>query len=160
MTAKATPELSIEGPRATIRLRRPAQHNRIDPADLTVLLGHFERVLAEPAVRVLVVTGTGSRTFSSGYTIEAIGWGRAARRGEEDPRPPRAETHPGATRPSAARAGAAGVSLTRQNPSCKAPCGHLSGGRASAGRIGGTAREPDESRAEFHVTAPSAARIR
>ena len=80
MPAKATPELSIEGPRATIRLRRPAQHNRIDPADLTVLLGHFERVLAEPAVRVLVVTGTGSRTFSSGYTIEAIGWG--ALRGE------------------------------------------------------------------------------
>ena len=72
MTADASPGLSIEGPRATIRLCRPSQHNRIDPSDLAVLQEHFERVLTDPGVRALVITGTGDQTFSSGYTIEAI----------------------------------------------------------------------------------------
>jgi methylglutaconyl-CoA hydratase len=72
MNQPATPDLSVSGPRATITLRRPEEHNRIDPADLGVLLGHFASVVADPAVRVLVITGLGDRTFSSGYTIEAI----------------------------------------------------------------------------------------
>lgn len=72
MTAESSPELSIEGPRATIRLCRAVEHNRIDPSDLAVLLGQFERIVADGSVRVLVVTGTGHKTFSSGYTIDAI----------------------------------------------------------------------------------------
>jgi len=79
----------------------------------------------------------------------------------EDPRPPRLERRPSATRPSGRKNGRRRRFTDAANiPSCNAPCGYLSGGRASAGRMGGSAREPDESRAEFHVTAPSAARIR
>ena len=69
----------MEGPRATITLSRPAEHNRIDPADLAVITGYFERLLADASVRVLVITGSGDKTFSSGYTIGAI-------RGELDDR--------------------------------------------------------------------------
>lgn len=72
MTTDTTPCFEVNGPRATIRLRRPQEHNRLDPSDLAVLLEQFERVAADKAVRVLVVTGTGDRTFSSGYTVQAI----------------------------------------------------------------------------------------
>jgi enoyl-CoA hydratase/carnithine racemase len=54
-----------------ITLNRPAEHNRLDPADvdaLTALLGELQ---AAPP-RALVITGTGERTFSSGYTLQAI----------------------------------------------------------------------------------------
>jgi len=72
MIDDTAPSLNIEGARATIRLRRPLEHNRIDPADLAVLLDHFEQARSNKAVRVLVVTGTGHKTFSSGYTVAAI----------------------------------------------------------------------------------------
>lgn len=70
------PVLTITGARATIRLNRPAQHNRIEPDDLVCLMRHFEAAAADPAVRVLVLTGTG-RTFCAGYDIGALAQGRA-----------------------------------------------------------------------------------
>ncbi|MGJ7915817.1 enoyl-CoA hydratase/isomerase family protein [Massilia sp. LXY-6] len=66
------PRLVINGAVATVTLRRPRQHNRIDPGDIAVLQRHFDTVEAASAVRVLVLTGTGDKTFSSGYTIDAI----------------------------------------------------------------------------------------
>ena len=66
------PVLEIDGPLARLRLCRPRQHNRLDPADLPVMLDHLERVARDPAVRVLVLTGSGRQTFSSGYTLAAI----------------------------------------------------------------------------------------
>lgn len=72
MSNASSPKLDIDGGVATLRFCRPEEHNRIDPDDLAVLMGHFERVLAEPGVRVLVVTGSGEKTFSSGYTVHAI----------------------------------------------------------------------------------------
>jgi enoyl-CoA hydratase/carnithine racemase len=72
MSDLSTPNLNTDGPRATITLCRPAEHNRIDPDDIEVLQGYLEHVTASPEIRVLVITGTGERTFSSGYTIQAI----------------------------------------------------------------------------------------
>ena len=66
------PQLQIDGPRATLRFNRPAEHNRIDPSDLAALKDHLQHVVADANVRVLVITGTGDKTFSSGYTIQAI----------------------------------------------------------------------------------------
>lgn len=65
------PVITIAGARATIRLNRPAQHNRIEPADLAALHDAFERIDADPTIRVLVITGTG-KSFSSGYHIGAL----------------------------------------------------------------------------------------
>jgi enoyl-CoA hydratase/carnithine racemase len=72
MNHASSPTLTIADGVATLRFCRPEEHNRIDPDDLAVLMRHFERVLAQPGVRVLVVTGSGEKTFSSGYTVHAI----------------------------------------------------------------------------------------
>lgn len=66
------PLLRIDGACATIRLNRPREHNRLDPSDLPVLVSHFAAVESDPAIRVLVITGTGEKTFSSGYTLTAL----------------------------------------------------------------------------------------
>lgn len=71
------PLLARDGSLLRVTLHRPEQHNRLDPADVDALSALFERVVeevaADPAsVRALVITGTGERTFSSGYTLHAI----------------------------------------------------------------------------------------
>lgn len=72
MSIDSMPTLELADGRATITLRRPSEHNRIAPDDVAELLRHFEHIESEPSVRVLVLTGTGDKTFSSGYTIDAI----------------------------------------------------------------------------------------
>jgi enoyl-CoA hydratase/carnithine racemase len=67
----STPVFTIDGPRATIRLNRPRHVNRIQAEDLQALLALFNRVEADPAIRVLVITGTG-RAFSSGYDLNSV----------------------------------------------------------------------------------------
>ena len=67
----STPLLEIKGARATIRLNRPKHLNRLQPDDLDVLLKLFDRIEADPAIRVLVLTGTG-RAFSAGYDLGSI----------------------------------------------------------------------------------------
>jgi len=67
----SVPVLDIDGARANIRLNRPKHLNRLQAEDLDVLLNLFDRIEAEPAVRVLVLTGTG-RAFSAGYDLGSI----------------------------------------------------------------------------------------
>jgi enoyl-CoA hydratase len=67
----STPLLHVDGARATIRLNRPKHLNRLQPDDLDVLMNLFERIETDPAIRVLVLTGTG-RAFSSGYDLGSI----------------------------------------------------------------------------------------
>src|ERR1700704_3868338 len=69
-TASA-PLLDINGTRATIRLNRPKLLTRLQPDDLDELLRLFDRIEADPALRVLVLTGTG-RAFSAGYDLGSI----------------------------------------------------------------------------------------
>jgi enoyl-CoA hydratase/carnithine racemase len=75
------PVLSLEGARATIRLNRPRQLNKITPDDIAALLDALEAVERDDAVRVLIFTGTG-RAFSGGYDLGDI----AAR--QNQPAPP------------------------------------------------------------------------
>ena len=67
------PILELADALATIRLRRPSEHNRIDPDDIPVLRAHLDRAAAQVGMRALVITGSGEASFSSGFTIEAIG---------------------------------------------------------------------------------------
>lgn len=66
------PSLDISGQVATITLQRPAQHNRIAPEDSEVICSYLERLENLPEIRILVLTGSGEKTFSSGYTLDAI----------------------------------------------------------------------------------------
>ena len=77
----STPVLTIEGARATIRLNRPKHLNRLQPDDLEALLKLFDRIEADPAIRVLILTGTG-RAFSAGYDLGSIAE-RASSAGEQ-----------------------------------------------------------------------------
>lgn len=66
------PELTIDGPIATITLRRPEQANRIEPDDLAALADHIAAVNALPDVLVLRLQA-GGKYFCSGYNIGQIG---------------------------------------------------------------------------------------
>jgi enoyl-CoA hydratase len=65
------PVLQINGARATIRLNRPKHLNRLQAEDLDVLLNLFADIERNPAIRVLVLTGTG-RAFSAGYDLNSV----------------------------------------------------------------------------------------
>lgn len=66
------PSLTVADGVATIRFERPREHNRIDPDDIPVLRAHVERAASDASIRIVVFTGAGGRTFSSGFTIDAI----------------------------------------------------------------------------------------
>jgi len=80
----ASPIVTIADGRATIRLNRPREHNRIEPDDLAVLRETFTRIDNDPRVRVLVLTGTG-KSFSSGYHIGALVERHATKRDGQEP---------------------------------------------------------------------------
>ena len=67
------PLLHIADGVATITLNRPAQRNRLENADLSVLLQHFEDINQDMAVRVMVLTantqGHPKPVFCAGYDI-------------------------------------------------------------------------------------------
>jgi enoyl-CoA hydratase len=69
--AAGPPLLELDGARATIRLNRPKHLNRLQPDDLDTLLKLFDRIEADAALRVVVLTGTG-RAFSAGYDLGSI----------------------------------------------------------------------------------------
>lgn len=66
-----SPELRIEGALATIALRRPAQANRLDVADLALIQQHLAQVNADERVRVLRLTATG-KYFCSGFNTGSL----------------------------------------------------------------------------------------
>ena len=78
------PIVTIAEGRATIRLNRPHQHNRIEPDDLAILRETFTRIDDDPSVRVLILTGTG-KSFSSGYHIGALVERHGTKRDGEEP---------------------------------------------------------------------------
>jgi enoyl-CoA hydratase/carnithine racemase len=78
------PIVTIAEGRATIRLNRPREHNRIEPDDLALLRETFTRIDDDPRIRVLVLTGTG-KSFSSGYHIGALVERHATKRDGAEP---------------------------------------------------------------------------
>lgn len=74
---EGAPLIERAGAFLRITLNRPQEHNRLDPADIDALAALFARIAtnaaADPgAVRALVITGAGEKTFSSGFTLHAI----------------------------------------------------------------------------------------
>ncbi|RXH06686.1 enoyl-CoA hydratase/isomerase family protein [Bradyrhizobium vignae] len=75
------PVLELEDARATIRLSRPKQLNRLQEEDLRELLTLFDVVESKPAIRVLVLTGEG-RAFSAGYDLSLVAGSAATEQGQ------------------------------------------------------------------------------
>ena len=62
--------LEVAGPVATITLNRPEQRNMLTASGMVALANHLRAAGADPAVRVIVLTGTGN-TFCSGADLSA-----------------------------------------------------------------------------------------
>ena len=71
-----SPTFTISEGRALISLNRPEHHNRIEPADVEALLRILANIESNDAVRVLVLTGTGT-TFCAGYDLHTLATGEA-----------------------------------------------------------------------------------
>lgn len=67
------PGLDVQGPVATLTLRRPARLNCLSPDDLHELQRHCARINEEPAIRVVIFTadtaGQSRPVFSAGFDI-------------------------------------------------------------------------------------------
>jgi len=74
VSAAGGPVLTVTGGRATIRLNRPAQHNRLEPADLEALMALLDELSGRADLRVVVLTGTGP-SFCSGFDLKALAAG-------------------------------------------------------------------------------------
>ena len=76
MTDEGTPTLTLDGPVATISLRRPSQRNSLTDDDLHTLLRHCAQIDADAAVRVVVLTadtgGHARPVFSAGYHLDGL----------------------------------------------------------------------------------------
>ena len=59
----------VDGAIARVTLDRPDQHNALHAADVTALRTFLDEVDADRDVRVLVLTGAGDQTFSSGASL-------------------------------------------------------------------------------------------
>lgn len=66
-----TPLLAIDGPVATVTLRRPERANRLELDDLAALHEHVHTLSRSSPARVLVLRGEG-RHFCSGFHIDAV----------------------------------------------------------------------------------------
>lgn len=61
-----------DGPVATIVLDRPDRHNALEAADVTKLRDLLDELASEGDTRVVVLTGAGDETFSSGASLEQM----------------------------------------------------------------------------------------
>ncbi|NWB46252.1 enoyl-CoA hydratase/isomerase family protein [Pseudomonas gingeri] len=78
MTSHPTLLHAVEAGIARITLNRPEQRNALDIPTLKALIDLLERLEADPAVRVLILTGSG-RSFCAGADLAE--WADAERRG-------------------------------------------------------------------------------
>ena len=64
--------LTYDGPVATITLDRPEKHNLLEIGDMGAFAALLDEVDAKDGIRVLVLTGTGEKTFCAGVDLGAV----------------------------------------------------------------------------------------
>src|SRR5829696_959408 len=82
-SASGTTVLAIQGARAMIRLNRPKHLSRIEPEDIAALDEILDQIERDPAIRVMVLTGT-ERAFSSGNHLGDLAARQSAAAPEQD----------------------------------------------------------------------------
>ncbi len=68
-------DLQINESIATITLNIPSRHNSLAGEEIELLRQHLTQVEKDSQVRVLIITGTGDRTFCSGAALNQLGSG-------------------------------------------------------------------------------------
>ena len=75
MNASATSDrvrLEVDGDVARIVLHAPEQRNALEADDVAAFRSHVDRVDADEVARVLVVTGSGTKTFCAGASVAQL----------------------------------------------------------------------------------------
>ena len=67
--------LDTDGCVATITLNIPEKHNSLDAESLQQIQSHLDAIAADGAIRVLIVTGAGNKTFCAGAALDQLGSG-------------------------------------------------------------------------------------
>lgn len=67
--------LTLDGVIATLTLNIPSRHNALKGDDIEQICHHLQQVQNHPDLRVLVVTGTGNKTFCAGAALDQLGSG-------------------------------------------------------------------------------------
>jgi enoyl-CoA hydratase/carnithine racemase len=65
-------DLQVEGPVARLTLDYPERHNALTRSGLEQMHAHLDKIENDPAVRTLIVTGTGDRTFCAGAALDEV----------------------------------------------------------------------------------------
>jgi len=64
--------LALEGPVARLTLDHPERHNALTRAGLEQMHGYLQAIEENADLRVVIVTGTGDRTFCSGASLDQV----------------------------------------------------------------------------------------
>ncbi len=77
MTQELSPgiDLHIDQAIATITLNIPERHNALDNDNLDQFLSYLNDIDSNPAIRVLIITGAGDKTFCAGAALNQLGSG-------------------------------------------------------------------------------------
>ena len=78
-------ETEIQGPVAVFRISRPDKLNALTAAFWPQLRGLLDAAAADPAIRAIVLTGSGDKSFSTGGDIEGFAKLTIRRTGAADP---------------------------------------------------------------------------
>ena len=62
-------DIRRDGPVATLRLNRPDKHNILAMAEVPAFLDLLDTLDADKSLRVIVLTGTGEKSFSAGVDL-------------------------------------------------------------------------------------------
>jgi enoyl-CoA hydratase/carnithine racemase len=65
-------KLTVDGPIARLTLDHPERHNALTSSGLEQFHAHLERIENDRALRALVVSGAGDRTFCSGASLDQV----------------------------------------------------------------------------------------
>lgn len=62
----------LDGPVGRLTLDRPGRHNAVEAGDVRFIMQALDRVDGSPDVRVLLLTGSGERTFCAGASLDQM----------------------------------------------------------------------------------------
>lgn len=71
-----TIEYELRDSVGTLRIQHPARHNALGAVELAGISDVLELVEGDPEIRVLIVTGAGSKTFCAGAALDDLDSGR------------------------------------------------------------------------------------
>jgi enoyl-CoA hydratase/carnithine racemase len=74
--SRSSIQCSIDDQIARIKLDNPAKHNALTVADIESFIAHLDSIESNPALRVLIISGSGDKTFCAGASLDELAQGK------------------------------------------------------------------------------------